>query len=196
MECAICTGELNNPFTLSCGHVYCKSCIVTWYYAGYGCNKKCPVCKAQIREKLQKTHIDLSIARLPGRSLTINARRAAGSPMSSSTGSITPPLLSTIRDDTRLSVRIAREQGFVEVRESGNRRTSMFFIPAKLVICYWSGYLVLNVMLRLRMRGAESHIYFMLQGGLLYVFFAVCMDMVMYTNAYYSPESPSLTLSD
>ena len=196
MECAICTGELNNHVMLSCGHMYCKSCIATWYYAGSGCNKKCPVCKARIREKLPRIHIDLSIARLPGRSLTINARRAAGSPMSSTTGSITPPPISTIRGETRLSIRNATDHGFIEVRESGNRYTSIFFIPVKLVICYWTGYLVLNVVLRLRMHGMGSHIFFMMQGGLLYAFCGVCYDMARYTNTCGIPEASSPTLSD
>ena len=196
MDCAICTGELNVPLTLSCGHTYCRPCIATWYHAGLGCNKKCPVCKARIREKLPKTYADLRIIPITVRALTTSTRRGAGSPMSSTTGSITPRPLSTIRDDTRLTIRVFPRHSFVEVREGGNRHVSRFCIPIKLAICYWTGYLVLVVILRLQMHGMASHIFYMMQGGLLYVLCSVLSDIVRHLDTCGAPDALSPTLAD
>jgi hypothetical protein len=179
MDCAICTGELDDPFILSCGHTYCKQCISTWFHGGQGSNKRCPICKARIREKLPMLNIGLFITPIPRRPLSVAARRlSVGSPASSTTSSLTLSPLSDSRDDTRISMRFVNGRSNVEVRESGNRYLSIFCIPVKLVTCYWVGYLVLNIMLRLHMNGFAGHMFFFMIGGILYILCAVCHDIV------------------
>jgi len=179
MDCAICTGELDDPFVLSCGHTYCKQCISTWFYGGQGSNKRCPICKARIREKLPTVNIGLLITPFPRRPFSVPGRRlSTGSPTSSTTGSLTPSPLSASRDETRLSMRFVPGRGIVEVRESGTRYISRFCIPVKIVTCYWVGYLVLNVMLRMHMNGFVGHMFFLMLGGMLYILCAGCNDIV------------------
>ena len=177
MDCTICAGKLRDPFQLSCGHTYCKPCIATWFHVGRGCNKHCPVCKARIRERLPKMYVELSIAPFPGRSLSFVAQRpSAGSPTSSTTTSLTLSPLPGSRSETRLSMRFVPGRGNIEVRESGNRFVSGFCIPVKIIAGYWTGYMVLNVILRLHMRGISGHIFFFMLGGVLYVLCGVCHD--------------------
>ena len=46
MECSVCYGE-SGPFqTLTCGHVFCRSCIKTWYLKGSGTG--CPMCRRPV----------------------------------------------------------------------------------------------------------------------------------------------------
>jgi hypothetical protein len=198
MDCAICTGELDDPFVLSCGHTYCKQCISTWFHGGQGSNKRCPICKARIREKLPMFNIGLFITPIPRRPLSAAARRlSAGSPTSSTTSSLTLSPLSDSRDDTRISMRFVNGRGgIVEVRESGNRYTSILCVPVKLFACYWTGYLIFNVILHLRMRGMASHIFYIMQGGLLYVLCIVLGDIVRHFDTCGAPYALSPTLSD
>ena len=179
MDCTICAGELREPFQLSCGHIYCKPCIATWFHGGSGSTKKCPICKARIREKLPMTHININIAPLPRRvqALSFGRRAPSTDSMSSSaTGSLTPSPLSASGNETRLSMRFVHGRGNIEVRESGNRYISRFCIPVKIIVGYWTGYMVLNVMLRLHMRGISGHIFFFMLGGVLYVLCGVFHD--------------------
>jgi hypothetical protein len=73
-------------------------------------------------------------------------------------------------------MRFVRGRGIVEVRESGNRYMSRCCIPVKLLACYWTGYMVLNVMMQLHLRGISGHIFFFMLGGVLYVLCGVCHD--------------------
>jgi hypothetical protein len=180
MDCAICAGEIRESFQLSCGHTYCKPCIATWFHGGSGSTKKCPICKARIREKLPMMHININIAPLPRRVQALSFGRRAPSTDSISsytTGSLTPSPLSASGNETRLSMRFVHGRGNIEVRESGNRYISRFCIPVKIIVGYWTGYMVLNVMLRLQIRGISGHILFFMLGGILYVLCGSCYDI-------------------
>jgi hypothetical protein len=191
MDCAICTGELDDPFILSCGHTYCKQCISTWFHGGQGSNKRCPICKARIREKLPMLNIGLFITPIPRRPLSAAARRiSAGSPTSSTTSSLTLSPLSASRDETRISMRFVHGRSIIEVRESGNRYVSRFCIPVKLVTCYWAGYFILNVMLQMQMYGFEGHMFFLMLGGILYSLCTAFYEIGRESNICGEPASP------
>ncbi|KAL3417863.1 ring finger domain protein [Phlyctema vagabunda] len=49
VTCSICDQLLYEPWTLSCGHTYCYSCLCNWF--GLHRHKKtCPECRARIKE--------------------------------------------------------------------------------------------------------------------------------------------------
>ncbi|KAF2098506.1 hypothetical protein NA57DRAFT_75747 [Rhizodiscina lignyota] len=47
LQCKICTRLLFEPYTTSCGHTYCYSCLCTWFLSTTG-RKTCPDCRAVI----------------------------------------------------------------------------------------------------------------------------------------------------
>ena len=57
--CPICMNNIENPCTIGCRHLFCKTCIVTWLSLDDMLNShKCPVCRRnyiglfEIEEKL------------------------------------------------------------------------------------------------------------------------------------------------
>ena len=46
-ECPICNNTLEESYILSCGHMFCKTCIFMWAYTLHKNN--CPTCRSQIR---------------------------------------------------------------------------------------------------------------------------------------------------
>lgn len=53
VHCKICLKPFYEPFTLSCGHTYCYSCISSWIGGGENrhTNKNCPDCRTVIRSE-------------------------------------------------------------------------------------------------------------------------------------------------
>ncbi|KAK2748287.1 E3 ubiquitin ligase [Myotisia sp. PD_48] len=47
--CGICMKPLYEPFTISCGHTFCYSCLLQWFTSNPHI-KTCPGCRAQIRD--------------------------------------------------------------------------------------------------------------------------------------------------
>ena len=49
VNCAICSNEMCEPTTMSCGHSFCRLCTVKWcfHYRHYNC----PVCRRPLSEK-------------------------------------------------------------------------------------------------------------------------------------------------
>ncbi|KAE8373469.1 hypothetical protein BDV26DRAFT_271991 [Aspergillus bertholletiae] len=48
LQCGICIRPLYEPFTLTCGHTFCYSCLTSWF-AGGRSNKTCPDCRAPVK---------------------------------------------------------------------------------------------------------------------------------------------------
>lgn len=44
LECAICLGEETDPYQTTCGHVFCKDCLLMWLQR----NEVCPLCRAPV----------------------------------------------------------------------------------------------------------------------------------------------------
>ena len=44
MSCAICFDNTKDPFTTSCGHIFCNKCIMTWVSQ----HNRCPLCRKKI----------------------------------------------------------------------------------------------------------------------------------------------------
>ena len=51
VQCKVCLKPFYEPFTLSCGHTYCYSCLSSWLGGGHNRSrsKNCPDCRAEIR---------------------------------------------------------------------------------------------------------------------------------------------------
>ncbi len=49
MECSICYTD-QKMCKLSCNHLFCHSCIKTWYFAGVG-DSTCPMCRTSVEFK-------------------------------------------------------------------------------------------------------------------------------------------------
>ncbi|CAM9919200.1 unnamed protein product [Chrysoparadoxa australica] len=47
LECGVCLGLICEPVTISCGHSYCRNCLIASLRRhGYLTAKKCPQCRA------------------------------------------------------------------------------------------------------------------------------------------------------
>ncbi|KAI8139105.1 hypothetical protein BJV82DRAFT_628216 [Fennellomyces sp. T-0311] len=46
-SCTICVDYFDSPYTLQCGHTFCKDCIMTWF----GRQKSCPGCRRDIIQR-------------------------------------------------------------------------------------------------------------------------------------------------
>ncbi|KAI9739550.1 MAG: hypothetical protein M1834_006266 [Cirrosporium novae-zelandiae] len=49
-SCRICTKPLYEPYTLSCGHTFCYSCLVQWFGSENG-KPTCPDCRCDIKQQ-------------------------------------------------------------------------------------------------------------------------------------------------
>ncbi|KAF2280865.1 uncharacterized protein EI97DRAFT_490964 [Westerdykella ornata] len=49
LTCKICDRLLYQPYTISCGHTYCYSCLCTWFVANKA-RKTCPDCRAVVTQ--------------------------------------------------------------------------------------------------------------------------------------------------
>ncbi|KAI9884738.1 MAG: hypothetical protein M1823_003482 [Watsoniomyces obsoletus] len=47
VTCKVCFKYLYEPYTISCGHTFCYSCLCTWFEARH-VRKTCPTCRAKI----------------------------------------------------------------------------------------------------------------------------------------------------
>lgn len=66
-ECPICLDEIINVVDLSCGHIYCKNCILQWKERG---KDICPLCRERINyvmynnRKRTLIHLEYNICHL------------------------------------------------------------------------------------------------------------------------------------
>lgn len=49
LTCAICSNELCEPTTLSCGHSFCRLCTLNWCFVYK--NYSCPVCRCKLADR-------------------------------------------------------------------------------------------------------------------------------------------------
>lgn len=49
VNCAICSNELCEPTTMSCGHSFCRVCTINWCFVYK--NYNCPTCRCALAEK-------------------------------------------------------------------------------------------------------------------------------------------------
>jgi len=50
-DCNICLGLAKDPVVTRCGHLFCWPCLYRWLHLGSSGNKKCPVCKGEVKDK-------------------------------------------------------------------------------------------------------------------------------------------------
>jgi hypothetical protein len=53
-SCSVCQDGFNRPVVLDCGHIYCESCIATWFER----EATCPLCRASVSHAGTPTHSD------------------------------------------------------------------------------------------------------------------------------------------
>ncbi|CAD6993893.1 unnamed protein product [Ceratitis capitata] len=46
--CAICQDSYVSPVVLECGHIFCNSCVTTWFKR----EQTCPMCRAKVGDNL------------------------------------------------------------------------------------------------------------------------------------------------
>lgn len=49
VNCAICSNELCEPTTMSCGHSFCRVCTINWCFVYK--NYNCPICRCPLADK-------------------------------------------------------------------------------------------------------------------------------------------------
>jgi hypothetical protein len=49
LTCKICDRLLYQPYTISCGHTYCYTCLCTWFVANKA-RKTCPDCRIVVKD--------------------------------------------------------------------------------------------------------------------------------------------------
>ena len=49
VNCAICSNELSEPTTMSCGHSFCRVCTINWCFVYK--NYNCPTCRCALADK-------------------------------------------------------------------------------------------------------------------------------------------------
>lgn len=48
--CSVCNGLFNSPRTLACGHTFCTTCLVQWFFRDRRpCSRSCPICREVCR---------------------------------------------------------------------------------------------------------------------------------------------------
>ena len=52
MSCIICLDFYKNPVKISCGHIYCRECIINWSEK----SDKCPICRLSFNLEITHTY--------------------------------------------------------------------------------------------------------------------------------------------
>ena len=50
VSCRVCIRPMYEPYTISCGHTFCYSCLAQWFQ-NHKSNKTCPDCRASVKQQ-------------------------------------------------------------------------------------------------------------------------------------------------
>ncbi|OJJ44683.1 hypothetical protein ASPZODRAFT_714448 [Penicilliopsis zonata CBS 506.65] len=63
LNCGVCMRPLYEPFTISCGHTFCYSCLSSWFSGGRT-NKTCPDCRAPVKQQPSPAYLVRSLVHM------------------------------------------------------------------------------------------------------------------------------------
>ncbi|MCJ1394751.1 hypothetical protein MMC18_007631 [Xylographa bjoerkii] len=63
VSCRVCVRPMYEPYTISCGHTFCYSCLAQWFQ-NHKSNKTCPDCRATVKQQPAPAYLVREMAQI------------------------------------------------------------------------------------------------------------------------------------